>query len=131
MLVCELGIEAGCKLGLLLGTGTEFFGFTSDSFIVAAVGAEVDTSALWEILWIVLSISKADLGLSFAITSLTTPVCTDRRGMFGILVLSSNWLREVGAALRAGETSVSGMGAACVDCLSTVSACDSKSDLGF
>lgn len=45
-------------------------------------------------------------------------------------MLSSNWLREVGAALRAGETSESCTGAGCVGSLSPVPACSSMSGLG-
>ena len=121
VLGCELGIEAGCKLGLLVGIGTAGLGLASDSFTVAVVGTEADASVLWELPWSGLSGSKADLGLSFAMTSLTVLFCIGRGGMFGIPVLSSNWLREVGAALRAGETSESCTGAVSV-CLSTVPA---------
>lgn len=126
----ELGIEAGCKLGLLVGTGTAGLGLASDSFIVAVVVADDDISVLWELLWSGLSGSKADLGLSLPITSLTVLLCMGRRGMFEIPVLSSNWLREVGAVLRVGETSESCVGAAWAGCLSRVLACCSKSGLG-
>lgn len=78
VLGCELGTEACCKLGLLVGIWTAGFGLASDSFIVAVVLAEVDTSVLWELLWSGLSASKADLGLSFPITSLTVLLCTSR-----------------------------------------------------
>lgn len=130
VLGCKLGIEAGCKLGLLVGIGTAGLGLASDSFIVAVVATEADTSVLWELLWSGFSASKADLGLSFPITSLTVLLCVGRRGMFGIPVLSSNWLREVGAVLSVGETSESCTGAACAGCLSAVPACSSKSGLG-
>lgn len=123
----ELEIEAGCKLGLLVGIGTAGLGLASDSFIVAVVATAADISVLWELLWSGLSGSKTDLGLSFPITSLTVLLCMGRRGTFGIPELSSNWLREVGAALRVGETSESCIGAVC---LSTVPACSSKSGLG-
>lgn len=125
-LACELGTEAGCKLGLLVGTGIADLGLASDSLIVT----EADMSVIWELLWSGLSGSKADLGLSFPITSLTVLLCMGRRGMFGLPVLSSNWLREVGAARRAGEASESGIGVACVGCLSMVPACNSRSGLG-
>lgn len=44
VLECELGIEAGCKLGLLVGTGTAGLVLASDSFIVAVVVADADIS---------------------------------------------------------------------------------------
>lgn len=130
VLRCELGIEAGCKLGLLVGIGTASLGLASDSFTVVVVAAEDDISVLWELLWSGLSASKADLGLSLPITSLTVLLCMGRRAMFGIPVLSSNWLRDVGAVLRVGETSESCTGAAWAGCLSTEPACNSKSGLG-
>lgn len=97
MLRCEVGTEAGCKLGLLVGMGSAGLGLASNSFIVPVVATEVVISVLWELQWRVLSGSKADL--SFPITSLTVLLCIGRRGMFWIPVLSSNWLREVGAVL--------------------------------
>lgn len=105
VLGCELGIVTGCKLGLLVGIWTAGLGLASDSLIVADEAAEDDISVLWEGRG--LSGSKADLGLSLPIASLTVLLCIGRRGMFGIPVLSSNWLREVGAVLRVGETSES------------------------
>lgn len=99
VLGCEVGIEAGCKFGLLVEIGTAGLDLASDSFIVAVVATEVVISVLWELEWSVLSESKADLGLSFPITSLTVLLCIGRRGMFWIPALSSNWLREVGAVL--------------------------------
>ena len=130
VLGCELGTEVGCKVGLLVETGAAGLGLDSDSFTVVTAGPEADTSVLWELLWSGLSGSKADLGLSFPMTSLTVLCCMGPEGMFGIPVLSSNWVRDVGAALRAGETSESCVGATCVVCLSTVPACSSKSGLG-
>lgn len=130
VLGCKLGIGAGCKLGLLVGTGTAGLGLASDSFIVAVVGTEAATSVFWELLWIGLSGSKADLGLSFPLTSRTVLFCMGRRGMFGIPVLSSNWLREVGAALTGGEISESCIDATCVVCLSIVPAGSSTSGFG-
>lgn len=50
LLECKLGIEAGCKLGLLFGIGTAGLALASDSFIVALVATEADTSVLWELL---------------------------------------------------------------------------------
>lgn len=127
MLGCELEIEAGCKLELLVGMGTAGLGLASDSFTVAVVATEADVSVLCKLLWDGRSRSNADFGLSFPITVL---LCMGRGGMFGIPVLSSNWLREVGAVLRVGETSESCVGAAFVACLSTVPACSSRSGLG-
>lgn len=130
VLGCKLAIEAGCILGLLVGIGTAGLGLASDTCIVAVVVTAADISVLWELLWSGLSGSKADLGLSFPITSLTVLLCMGRRDICGIPELSSNWLREVGAALRVGETSESCIGAVCAGCLSTVPACSSKSGLG-
>lgn len=126
VLGCELEIEAGCNLGLLVGIGTAVLGLASDTFIATAA----DTSVLWVLLWSGLSGSKADLGLSFPITSLTVLSCAGRGGMFAIPELSSNWLREVGAALRVGEASESCKGAVCAGSLSTAPAFGSKSGFG-
>lgn len=113
----EMGIEVGSKLGLLVEIGTVGFGLAANSFIVAAA----DISVLWELLWSGRRESKADLGLSFPIKSLTVLLCMGRRGMIGIPELSSNWLRDVGPALRVGETWESCiLGALCAGCLSTV-----------
>ncbi len=75
VLGCELGTEAGCKFGLLVGIGTAGLGLASDSLIVGVVATEAGISVLWELLWSGLSGSKADLGLSFPITSLTVLLC--------------------------------------------------------
>lgn len=99
MLGCEVGIKAGCELELLVETGKEDLGFTSDSFMAIVVVTDVVISALLEFEWSGLSGSKADLGLSFPITSLTVLLCIGRGSMFCLPVLSSNWLREVGVDL--------------------------------
>ncbi len=52
VLESEFGIDAGCKLGLLVGTGTTGLGLDSDSFIVAV---EVAEAVFWELLWSCLS----------------------------------------------------------------------------
>lgn len=43
---CELGVEAGCKLGLLVGTGTAGLSLACVSLIVAAIETGADTSVL-------------------------------------------------------------------------------------
>lgn len=78
VLGCELEIDTGCKLGLLVGTGTAGLGLASDSFIVAVVATAADMSVLWGLLWSALSCSKADLGLSFPMTSLPVLLCIGR-----------------------------------------------------
>lgn len=47
---CELEIEAGCKLGLLVGIFTAGLGLASDSIIVAVEVTAADISVLWELL---------------------------------------------------------------------------------
>lgn len=41
---CELEVEASCKLGLLVGTGTAGLGLACVSLIVAVVATGADTS---------------------------------------------------------------------------------------
>lgn len=88
-----------------MGTGAAGLGLASDSLKLADVETETAISVFWDELWGGLSGSEADFGLSFPKTSLTALPCMVRRGMLGIPVLSSNWLREVGAVLRVGDTS--------------------------
>lgn len=102
-------------------------GLASDSFTVAVVGRGADMSVLWGLLCSGFSASRVDLGPFFPVAVL---LCIGRGAMFGPPVLSNNWLRDVGATLRAGEASVSCGGAVCVGCLSTGPVCSSKSGLG-
>lgn len=123
---CGLGIEDGCKLGLLAGKETAGLGLVSVSAMVGIAATGVETSVVWALLFGGLSESNPDFGLSFPIMLL----CTGRSAMVGTPALSSSWLRDVGAALRAGEASESCAGVGCVCCLSTAPVCSSASGLG-